>query len=263
MHDDHGDSLELIEALPHLTEDELGHLTAAIRGWEMYLRARGRGTRSELRLRRGHRFRLLAALPPNASRTRCDWRLTPSAVTHCRITSGQRPMRTESDSSAVRFRTPRWRSGRTPTSSACSTNSDSTERTPDWLAKPFPCELRSSQGVPERALAIVEQLYPGEQERPAAYAVRGSPGGETPHTGSHRLVKQLDNRGFVGQDLGRQSLLPRRTWLGPMACPEAACDLLHRWRLADWTNNDRDEAEREDGDNARCRQASSGATAEW
>ena len=104
---------------------------------------------------------------------------------------------------------------------------------------------------PDRALAIVEQLCPGEQERPAAYAVRGLLAAKRPTPEVIALVQQLDNRGFVGQEFRETVAFALDDLARADGLPEAACDLLHRWRLADWTNNDRDEAEREDGDNAQ------------
>src|SRR5262249_44819464 len=62
--DDHGDSIELIAALvQHLTDGQLARLVAAIQGWEMYRDGEGAERDRGCVYARGHRFRLLSALP--------------------------------------------------------------------------------------------------------------------------------------------------------------------------------------------------------
>src|SRR5262249_33273688 len=66
LHDDQGDSIELIAATaPHLADEQFNRLVAAIRTWEMYPeRAEDQESQNRDRVyERGRRFRLLTALP--------------------------------------------------------------------------------------------------------------------------------------------------------------------------------------------------------
>ena len=53
---------------------------------------------------------------------------------------------------------------------------------------------------PDRAVAVLSRLRPGEQERPAAHGVRGLVAAKRPASEITDLVERLDARGFVGHE---------------------------------------------------------------
>src|SRR5262249_27547490 len=92
---------------------------------------------------------------------------------------------------------------------------------------------------PDRALAVVARPRRGDEARPAAPAARSLAAANPPAAEIMTLVQQLDARGFAGQEFRETVAFALDDLARADGLPAAACDLLHRWRLADWPNNDR------------------------
>jgi len=255
MHDDHSDSLELITALaPLLSDAQLSLLTAAVRGYEMY-----RERERDCVYARGHRFRLLTALPserlsdelrreidaertalPDYVRTaqsRCGtgMRLIGSPVSHAEMAG-------RTDAEIVSF------FNDLPDSTESHHPNDFMVGGSVQLSREFEEFVK---GHPDRAMTVVARLRPGEQERPAAHAVRGLVAAKRPVPEIIALVRQLEDRGFAGQEF-REMVAFALDELAPAnGLPQEACDLLQSWRLADWPNNDCDDTEPGDRDDSR------------
>ena len=257
MHDDQSDSVELIAALaPHLMDDQLAHLMAAVRSWEVYRECEERDRGCVYA--RGHRFRLLTAVPsdriPDDLRREIDTErdALPDYVRTARSQCGTGMRLIGSPVSHVEM------AGRTDAEIVGLFDEfpDSTEshHPNDWmvggsvqLSREFE-EFAKAQ--PDRVLAIVAGFRPGEQERPAAHAVRGFVAAKRPAPVIIALVQQLDARGFAGQEFRETVAFALDDLARADGLPKAACDLLHRWRLAEWPNNDHDEPDGENGEDS-------------
>jgi hypothetical protein len=258
-HDDQGDSVELVAALaPHLTDDQTTHLVAAITEWEMYRERKGEPRDRGSIYARGHRFRLLAALPTGrlpdelrmvieAERTalpeyvktaqsRCgtEMRLIGSPVSRAGIEA-----RSEAEIVALFDEFP-----------------DSTEshNPNDWMVGGSVQLSREfedfTKAHPDRALAVVATLRPGIQERPASHLVRGLVAMKHPVAEVIAIVQQLDARGFGSQDFRETVALALDDLARTEGLPEIACDLLERWRIADWSIVDDAKSNRRDTDDS-------------
>jgi hypothetical protein len=259
MHDDQGDSVELVAALaPHLTDDQLAHLTAAIRSWEVYREREGETRDPACVYARGHRFRLLTALPSErlpddvrreieteraalpdyarAARSQCGTgRIIGSPVSHSEMVG-----RTDAEIAGLFDELP-----------------DSTEsQHPDnWMvggSVQLSGEFEEFAKVhPDRALTVVAQLRPVQQERPAAHAIRGLVAAQRPAAEVVALLQQLDARGFAGQEFRETVAFALDDLARADGLSEDACSLLNRWRLADWPNNDGDDTNHENKEDWR------------
>ncbi|MDB5308651.1 MAG: hypothetical protein JWO38_2853 [Gemmataceae bacterium] len=260
LNDDQGDSVELVAALaPHLTEDQMGRLTAAIRGWELYREGGGEERGPDDVYTRGRRFRLLTALPverlPDEVRREIEAERSslPAYVQTARSHTwtgmqliGSPVSHTEMDGLAD-----------AEIIALFDELPDSTEghHPNDWMVGGSVQLSREfeefAKGHPDRAVAVLERLRPGAQERPAAHGIRGLVAAKRPVSEVIALVRQLDARGFTGQEF-RETVAFSLDDLGRAdGLPDAACELLHRWRLAAWPDNDRDEDERGERDDSR------------
>ena len=254
MHDDHGDSVELIAALaPHLTDDQPARLAAAVRGWEMYRERDGEDRDPGCVYARGHRFRLLSALPQDRlpedvrRQIEAERAALPDYVREPRSQCGTGVQFIGSPVSQAEM------AGRTDAEIAGLFDEfpDSTEthNPKDWMeggSVQLSGEFEEFAKVhPDRALAVVARLRPGDQERPAAHCVRALVAVKRPAAEVVALVEQLDARGFAGHEFRETVAFALDDLARTDGLPEPACDLLHRWRLAEWPNNDRDETHHE------------------
>jgi hypothetical protein len=260
MHDDQGDSIELIATLaPHLTDDQLARLTASIRGWQVYRECEGEERDPGRIYARGHRFRLLTALPrervpedvrreveaeraalpgyARAAQSQCGTgvRLIGSPVSHSEMEG-----RTDSEVASL--------FDELPDSTESSHPNDCMAGGSVQLSQEFEAFARAH---PDRALAVAGRLRPGDQERPAAHAVRGLVAAKRPADEVLALVEALDARGFACPEFRETVAFALDDLARTAGLPERACNLLHRWRLADWPSDDREETGHERDDHAR------------
>lgn len=254
MHDDLGDSVELVGALaPHLTDDQLRNITAAICTWEMFREREGVERDPGDIYARGYRLRLLLALPfdrlsPEVrSEIEAERAALPEHVQTTRSRTGTGPRAIGSPVSQAQM------ISLTDTQIADLFDElpDSTgwHNPNDWMVGG---SVQLSQEFQEfakvesdRALTVVARLRPREQERPAAHAVRGLVAAKRPPAEIIGLVRELDARGFVGQEFRETVAFALDDLARADGLTEEACDLLNRWRLADWPNNDRDDRDNE------------------
>jgi hypothetical protein len=260
MHDDHGDSVELIAALaPHLTDDQFARLTAAVRGWEMYREREGEERDPGCVYARGHRFRLLSSLPqdrlPDDVRREVDAERAalPDYVREARsrcgtgvqligspVSRAEMAERTDAEIAGLFDEFP---------------DSTETHNPKDWMeggSVQLSGEFEEfAKAHPDRALAVVARLRPGEQERPAAHCVRALVAAKRPAAEVIALARELDARGFAGREFRGTVAFALDDLARAEGLPEEACELLHRWRLAEWPNNDRDETDRENREERR------------
>lgn len=259
-HDEQGDSIELVATLaPHLTDEGVARLTTAIRAWEVYRDREGEERDADNVYARGYRFRLLSALPPDRlpegvrREIEAERAVLPDHVktAHPRFSGGPRLItspvsrdelaaRTDAEIAALFDELP---------------DSTDSHHPKDWmrggsvqLSREFE-ELVKER--PDRAAGVVARLQPGHQERPAAHAVQGLVAAKRPAAEVVELVQLLDARGFSGEEF-RSSVAYSLGDLGREAgLSDGACELLDRWRVAKWANNDHDEPASNEGDPAQ------------
>ena len=252
MHDDLGDSLELIAALaPHLRDDQFAELTAAIRGWEMYREREGEGRTSDDLYARGYRLRLLTVLPTSRlseevqSSLAAEVSALPEYVREARPLTGtgvqligspvsrDELVGLEDNAIATLFdELPDATEGHHPK---------------DWmlggsvqLSREFE---EFAKDHPDRALVVMSRLRPKDQERPAASGVRGLVAAKRPPEEIIAIVESLDARGFNGTEFRETVAFALSDLASGKGLPAEGDALLHRWRLAEWPDNDREEIE--------------------
>ena len=254
LHDDLGDSRELIAAVaPHLGTDQLTRLTAAIRGWEMYRDREGADRNPDDIYARGHRFRLLSAVPterlPHDARAVIATEASdlPEYVREARSDTG-------TGTGLQLIGSPVSRDELVDRTNAAIAalfdelpDATHSHHPNDWmtggsvqLSREFEEFVKT---CPDRAAAVISRLRPGEQERPAAHGVRGLVAARHPAAEIIEMVETLDARGFTGVEF-RETVAFALGDLAAGGLPAAGDALLNRWRLADWPNNDRAESER-------------------
>jgi nucleoside phosphorylase len=255
LHDDLGDSHELVAAVaPHLGDEEFAALATAIRGWEMYREREGEPRDPGNIYARGHRFRLLSALP--ADRLPDDVR-RELADESSSLPDYVREARSHTGTGLQLIGSPVSRDEMTDL--ADEAIAGLFDELPDATEAHHPNDRMLGGSVqlsqefgefakthPERALTVLRRLRPGDQERPAAYGVRGLVAAKRPTAEIIGLVEQLDSRGFTGQEFRETVAFALSDLAQSTGLPDNACALLHRWRLAEWPDNDCAESDREE-----------------
>src|SRR5262249_22637075 len=92
---------------------------------------------------------------------------------------------------------------------------------------------------PVRAVAIIGEFKPGKQERPAGYALVGIGKSAYPDGELHRMILELDERGFNSKEfrINVARALEERVWTRA-GLPESITKLLERWLSEPWADND-------------------------
>ena len=243
LHDDQGDSIELIESAgAHLTSGQVTRLTRAILAWEVYRPRDGEPDGQGNVYARGARFRLLMALPLEGLPEDVRLLLDADRLELPEHTRSARPLRgagmhqivspvshvemaSQSDEEILGLfdRLHDATGGHDPR---------------DWMrggSQQASGEFRDFAKLhPVRAAAVLTRLRHADQQRPAAYGVQGLAEAGRPVAEVVELVRRLDERGFTGQEF-RATVASALSSLGrPKGLPESACELLERWRVADW-----------------------------
>ncbi len=89
-----------------------------------------------------------------------------------------------------------------------------------------------------RAAAIIPRFRSADQQRPAGHGVEGLVETGRPCAEMIELVLRLDERGFTGQEFRATVAAALRELARPAGLPDAACELLERWRRSEWTEHE-------------------------
>jgi nucleoside phosphorylase len=255
--DRHEDTICLIQALaPHLSDGQFRELETAIGNWSR-IQADSAEHNAEERFQaqkynRRRRLRLLAALPPE--------RLSPEARALVRLEQEVFPDHVEAGVSRIQggfIGSPMSDEQMQRASNRDIVNlfrelPDATEshHPRDWMrggSEQASGEfVRFATASPDRAVAILAEFEPGQQEVPAGSGLIGLSKSNYADEALFQVVFDLDARGFRSEpfriDAARAIEARLKNGVG---LPDPVCDLLERWLAEPWQVHETSHAARE------------------
>lgn len=248
MHDDIGDTIELIAAMAQeLAPEKLVQLARSIQEWQMYWDHESQDYDRENEYARAFRFRLLEALPVELLSE--DLRQAISSEREA-LPEYLRTAHSQCGTGLQAIGSPVSHSDMIGMSD--SEIAEKFEELPDstYTRHPNDCMVggsiqlsqefeRFAEENPERALAVSSQFQPGAQERPAASLICALlKSKKRPMPEVIDLIEDLDRRGFSGRDYRVSVAFALSDFAASEGLLDRACQILERWRTADWATDE-------------------------
>ena len=245
--DQHEDTIRLLQAItPHLTHGQFAELEMAIQDWSWIQADEARYGPEERfqaqKYNRRRRLRLLAALPSERISTQ-----TRALIQQDRLVFPDHQEAGVSEIQGGFIGSPMSTEQMQRAKNRDITNlfhdlSDATESSHprDWLrGGSYQASIefeRFASASPARAVAILAGFQPGEQERPAGYALVGLSKSDFADGALFQVILDLDTRGFRSESFRVSAARAIEARLkDDVGLPDAVCELLERWLSEPWT----------------------------